>query len=42
MNGKIKFCLVLVLILGLCSIVFTFYKTVIKNDYQAIDTSSAE
>jgi hypothetical protein len=42
MDKLIKIWLILVILLGIVSIAFVFYKTIIKNDYETVDLSSVE
>jgi hypothetical protein len=42
MGRALKIWTIAVIILGILSVVFTFYKTVIKNDYITVNPSTEE
>ena len=37
MKKFVKFLFIFVILLGIASVTFTFYKTIVKNDYAVVD-----
>jgi hypothetical protein len=40
MHRIIKLWLIALVVIGICSIAFTFYRTVVENSYATIDAST--